>query len=125
MLGFLPLFLAVTWFTNFKVKEGRYEEQSSDIAGNYIRDNLSPVSQDSLLVMGYMKNNTERVLMYSDSKLARSMTLSLMDPFSISQVPHGTRYILTLDSLDLTSVADVVWKDKFSYLYRLKPANSE
>jgi phosphoglycerol transferase len=125
ILGFLPLFLAVTWFTNFKVKEVRYKEQSSDVAGKYIRENLSPVSQDSLLVIGYMINNTERTLMYSDSKMASSMALSLMDPFTISQVPQGTRYILTLDSLDLTSVADVIWKEKFSYLYRLKSSDIE
>jgi phosphoglycerol transferase len=125
MFGFLPLFLAITWFTNFKVNDSRYKEQSSDIAGNYIRKNLSPVSQDSLLVIGYMKNNNERALMYSDSKLATSMTLSLMDPFLISHAPQGTRYILTLDSLDLTLVADVIWKEHFSYLYRVRPANSE
>lgn len=120
MLGFVPLFLSVTWFTNFKVKEVRYKEQTSDIAGKYIRENLSSVSQDSLLVVGYMKNNTERTLMYSKSKSASSMTLSLMEPFAPSHIPQGTRYIVTLDSLDLTPIADVMWKEKSTYLYRLR-----
>jgi len=125
MFVFLPLFLGVTWITNFNVKEVRYKEQSSDIAGNYIRENLSTASQDSLLVIGYMQNNNERALMYSTSKKATSMTLSLMDPFNISQIPHGTRYILTLDSLDLTPVADIIWKDKFSYLYKLRSSPND
>lgn len=116
----VPAFVVGTWSGFQKVGEARFEAQDLHLAGQLMRQTLPVSAQDSLLVVGYRINRVYAAMMYAESKNVRYEQVSAGASFDMSLIKEDTKYILVLDSLDLTSIADTVWKQEFARLYRLK-----
>lgn len=120
LAAFLPIYLATVWYNHGPVNTARFVQNDVDIVGRYLVNHVITTTQDSTLVVGYRESSLYAIMMYSNSRNIRHMKLSTLDPLRVDSLSSDIRYVMSLDSINLHSQADLIWSQNGSVFYRIR-----